>query len=217
MWMDSTGHRNNIMNARLTEGAIGVVNGGMYGRMWTHDFGGRTISHNLVVDSGDITFDPPLPQPGDTLDVNVTVWNMGSTDAFPVEVTVYLGDPGTGGTPIGDVQTAAPICQAGKSVTVQATLDTTGLPARSDVFAVVDPGDRFSESSESDNMASKALVLETLDPADFDLDGEIGPLDLFLFAERWSTDDLAFKLDGESPVDAGDLLFFIRSWHADSP
>jgi len=42
-WMNSTPHRNTIMNGELTEGAIGIY-GGSDKVYFTHDFGGRSIS-----------------------------------------------------------------------------------------------------------------------------------------------------------------------------
>jgi uncharacterized protein YkwD len=38
-WMNSAGHRANILNCSLTEIGVGYATGGSYGRYWTQDFG----------------------------------------------------------------------------------------------------------------------------------------------------------------------------------
>ena len=39
-WMNSSGHRANILNCNLTEIGVGYATGGSYGRYWTQNFGG---------------------------------------------------------------------------------------------------------------------------------------------------------------------------------
>lgn len=38
-WMNSEGHRKNIMNCGLTEIGVGYATGGKYGTYWTQNFG----------------------------------------------------------------------------------------------------------------------------------------------------------------------------------
>ncbi|MGL5927789.1 MAG: CAP domain-containing protein [Dermatophilaceae bacterium] len=40
-WMDSPGHRGNILNCGFTEIGVGVAKGGGYGIYWTQNFGSR--------------------------------------------------------------------------------------------------------------------------------------------------------------------------------
>jgi uncharacterized protein YkwD len=40
-WMNSPGHRANILSPKYREIGIGLVNGGKYGAYWTQDFGSR--------------------------------------------------------------------------------------------------------------------------------------------------------------------------------
>jgi len=50
-WMESEGHRNNILNDKLSEIGIGYYNGaGMYRHYWVQDFGSRRNVYPLVVD-----------------------------------------------------------------------------------------------------------------------------------------------------------------------
>ena len=39
-WMDSAGHRANILNCAFTDMGVGIGRGGSYGTYWTQDFGG---------------------------------------------------------------------------------------------------------------------------------------------------------------------------------
>ena len=39
-WMDSAGHRANILNCTYRDIGVGVAQGGSYGTYWTQDFGG---------------------------------------------------------------------------------------------------------------------------------------------------------------------------------
>ena len=39
-WMNSPGHRANILNCRYTALGVGYAKGGSYGHYWTQDFGG---------------------------------------------------------------------------------------------------------------------------------------------------------------------------------
>jgi uncharacterized protein YkwD len=39
MWMDSDGHRRNILNCGTTQIGVGYATGGAYGNYWTQDFG----------------------------------------------------------------------------------------------------------------------------------------------------------------------------------
>nr|MDT0667400.1 CAP domain-containing protein [Micromonospora sp. DSM 115978] len=39
MWMNSTGHRNNILNCGTTQIGVGYARGGSYGHYWTQNFG----------------------------------------------------------------------------------------------------------------------------------------------------------------------------------
>ena len=55
MWMDSAGHKANILNSRYTVIGIGMHNGA-----WTTDFGSRD-------DSGDIALPPPSPSATPTI------------------------------------------------------------------------------------------------------------------------------------------------------
>lgn len=50
-WMESEGHRNNILNDELSEIGVGYFNGvGMYRHYWVQDFGRRSNVYPLVID-----------------------------------------------------------------------------------------------------------------------------------------------------------------------
>ncbi len=50
-WMNSTGHRNNILSTNNWEIGVGYasVNGSDYGRYWTQDFGERNGVYPLII------------------------------------------------------------------------------------------------------------------------------------------------------------------------
>jgi uncharacterized protein YkwD len=214
-WMDSQGHRENIMNISnaYTEGAIGIAtgNGKVY---WTHDFGGRAISHNLTVD--DLAFDPPSPQPGDTVNVSFHVSEMGETDAFPVEVSIYRGNPASGGVPIVTAYQMGPIVQAHLSYALAGDVDTTGFPADSEIYIWVDPNNRFPEGSETDNLAYRKLFTGTaFSMCDLNRDTAVNSLDVFRFSMGWQQSDSAANLDGTGLVNSKDMVLILSHWPAD--
>lgn len=56
-WMNSPGHRANILNDSFKVAGVALANGGSYGRYWTVDFGGALTSATVLPTS-------PVPEPG---------------------------------------------------------------------------------------------------------------------------------------------------------
>ena len=52
-WMDSTGHRANILSTNATEIGVGYYPGGIYGTVWVLDFGRRDGIYPLVINRED--------------------------------------------------------------------------------------------------------------------------------------------------------------------
>lgn len=213
-WMDSQGHRENIMNISgiYTEGAIGVAtgNGKTY---WTHDFGGREISYNLEI--ANLAFNPSSPNPGDTVNVSFQINNLGQTDAFPVEVVVYRGNPHSGGTPLTNVYSMGQIVQSGVAYGLNGNLNTTGYPTDTEIYVWLDPNSRFAETNESDNLIHRVLFEGGGLLCDLNADGLVNGLDIFRFARGWCQNDPTCNLDGVGHVSAGDLLLFAGNWPTD--
>ncbi len=50
-WMNSTGHRNNILSASVREIGVGYYEGDSYGRLWVQNFGRRNTVYPLVINA----------------------------------------------------------------------------------------------------------------------------------------------------------------------
>lgn len=112
---------------------------------------------NLVVASGDITFDPATPNAGDPVTITVTVRNSGKADASSVSVA-FFDDTGGSPTPIGTTQVIDEI-PANESGTASVVYDTTGKAGERVIRVVVDPDNAIKESNEEDNEASSKLTV----------------------------------------------------------
>lgn len=158
-WLNSTGHRNNIFDGSYTEHGIGIINGGPYGKMFTHDFGYRTIQYDLSVSSTDISFTPTNPLPGQSVQITVSVHELQKTHAFPVIVQVYDGNPSSGGQLIKE-DTVDAIIGYNSYENIVVPWNTTGEPTGGhEIWVKVDPGNKFSETNESNNTASKSITI----------------------------------------------------------
>ncbi|NJN81425.1 MAG: hypothetical protein HC802_03505 [Caldilineaceae bacterium] len=110
---------------------------------------------NLVVQEGNIGFNPVNPVEGDTVSIQVTVQNNG--DAPATEVAVQFVDvTGGGSRPIGANQTIA-LIDVGSSGSAQVSYDTTGRSGDRKIQVVVDPNNLIPESNEGDNVAKQSL------------------------------------------------------------
>ncbi len=119
---------------------------------------------DLLVTPSGIWFSPVQPQPGQAVVLHAMVFNSGAAAAANVQVAFYLGDPRTGGTRIGDVQTAPSVFVSG-AAHVQVTLDTAALTASPRVFVVADPENTVPETDSANNLAFKQLDIRGLLPS----------------------------------------------------
>lgn len=112
---------------------------------------------NLVVQSNNIGFDPPIPAEGEGVSVTVTILNSGVVDAN--EVLVQFVDVTDGSmVPVGEKQTL-PLIAAGTSATAQVTYDTAGKEGARKIQVLVDPHTVIPEGNESDNSAIQTLTV----------------------------------------------------------
>ncbi len=58
-WMNSEGHRNNILSTNAREIGVGYYRGGSYGHYWVQDFGSRSNSYPLVISQEKAVTDVP--------------------------------------------------------------------------------------------------------------------------------------------------------------
>jgi uncharacterized protein YkwD len=58
-WMNSDGHRANILSASPREIGVGYYGGGYYGHYWVQDFGSRSSNYPLIIDQEKAAIDSP--------------------------------------------------------------------------------------------------------------------------------------------------------------
>ncbi|UCG68064.1 MAG: hypothetical protein JSV09_09515 [Thermoplasmata archaeon] len=167
-WKNSPSHWDIIINPNFREIGLGVLQGEWDGwpssALYTADFGGASISVDLSVDEIDIDFDPLSPSERQEVNITADIHNLGNTDAFPVYVKFFDGDPDSRGIQIGSEQQIPHILIHGESASVNVPWDTTGKPGSHDIYVVVDDGDLISESDEGNNMAFKSVVVNGSSP-----------------------------------------------------
>ncbi len=112
---------------------------------------------NLVAISDNIGFNPPATSAGTDVIVSLTVVNNGAAAAENVQV--HFTDV-TGGrlSPIGDIQTL-PSIAAGDSAIASVIFNTAGRAGERRIRASVDSLSIIPESDETDNTASKTLLI----------------------------------------------------------
>jgi uncharacterized protein YkwD len=162
-WKDSSGHWNIIIDPDYNEIGLGIIQGNYNGwsssAMYTADFGGYSLSVDLQVEDVDIEFSPSSPIIGDQVTITTTVHNLGDTDAYPVEVNFFDGDPDSGGVQLGETQEISHILIQGETVQVSVQWDTQGETPDHDIYVVVDNSDLISETNEANNKAFRSISL----------------------------------------------------------
>jgi uncharacterized protein YkwD len=154
-WKASPPHWDIIINPDLKEVGIGILQGDWDGHpnaaLYTADFGGPSLSVDLTLASSGILFDPPSPYQGDDVTIIATIENHGSTDAYPVNVKFYDGDPDSGGTQIGVEKQIPNILIHGESAEVSTIWNTQGKSGIHYIYAVIDENNIISETNENNN------------------------------------------------------------------
>jgi hypothetical protein len=91
--------------------------------------------------------------PGQTATIAATVENLGDLPVSDVTVAFYGGDPSGGGPEIGR-STIPGLLRAGEKAAAKTSWVPSAPLASQELFAVVDPDNRISETNESNNMLS---------------------------------------------------------------
>lgn len=157
-WLNSPGHRANIFNPNFSEHGIGIVEGGPYGKMFTHNFGYRSIQFDLSISANDISFNPPSPKIGDTVKITASIRNNGKTHAFPVAVKFFNGNPDQGGRLLDEDTVDAIIDASGTENAIIYWYTAGENVGTREIWVKVDPGNHFSETNENNNSAYKTIV-----------------------------------------------------------
>lgn len=167
-WKNSPDHWAIIMDPNFHEIGIGLLEGEWGGTpdvgLHTAVFGGENIVVDLSVSDLDMVFDPPSPSEGEVVNISARIHNLDLTDAFPVMVKFFDGDPDSEGMLIGSEQQIPYILIQGESATVNVLWNTTGEAGSHNIYVVVDGGNVITETNEGNNRAFKSLVVNVTNP-----------------------------------------------------
>ncbi len=121
----------------------------------------------------DITFNPRVPSPGDSIMITVRVHNFSLVDcAEVITVQIYHGDPDTGGTPIGAVATiSGGIPSRGYDDVAIPWTVPSDAPEYSRVFAIINPDSKIDEIHDNNDKGWARLHVEGGIPTDVAQEG----------------------------------------------
>jgi subtilase family serine protease/flagellar hook assembly protein FlgD/WD40 repeat protein len=112
---------------------------------------------------GDMQVTPYPPEAGESVDVGVTVRNVGEQVARDNRLLLFRGNPRQGGVQIGQV--SLPALGVGQSLTLTMPWDTTGQSGNHTLYVVADPDYRVDERDETNNeLALPVRVAEQIPP-----------------------------------------------------
>ena len=117
----------------------------------------ETSSDDLFGNDYELWVDPPSPHAGEVSQVGLIVHRQGGKQTLSdVAVRFYLGDPNAGGTALGDG--AISLLSPRSSASTSGVAWTPGEGEQT-LFAVIDPDNRVAEAIESNNVASRRVVV----------------------------------------------------------
>ncbi|MEE9151655.1 MAG: CARDB domain-containing protein, partial [Thermoplasmata archaeon] len=120
-----------------------------------------TALPDLDILATDIVFDISSPSSGETVQITITVRNIGDENANNVLVNAYDGDPNAGGDPIQpDDSYIVNMVPKGGTKTVYLDWDTTGISGEHYVYIVLDPNDSIAEGNENNNEAYRYIYIQ---------------------------------------------------------
>ncbi len=108
---------------------------------------------------------------GTHIPVAATVSNVGAATASDISVSLFNGNPNSGGTQIGEVQSITGIAPGG-SETVMFDLGTFGLTGATMLYVSVDPGRAIEEENEENNLAPALLEVTAPSMPDLSITAE---------------------------------------------
>lgn len=112
---------------------------------------------DLSISSADISFNPSLPHAGESVNIAVSVRNIGETSASNIAVDFYDGDPNAGGTAIG----TSIISSISAGGTASASISGTFTNGEHSIYVVIDRANSINEGSKTNNTATKALTISS--------------------------------------------------------
>ncbi len=167
---------------------------------------------DLIVTS--ITTDPYYPEPGETVNVEVTVKNQGDLDADGFYTGFYKHEttaPGVGDP--GDLNWVLSGLAASASHTFSGTVSYDDIDCYQ-MYAQVDTQNDVDEGNEANNVYGPKNILVGVCEGDFDQDGDVDGSDLAIFAAAFGSVypdpnyDRRCDFDHDGDVDGSDLAVF---------
>jgi len=114
---------------------------------------------DLTLNSSNIVFLNSNPTEGDVITINATVHNIGLVNATNVSVRFF---DGITEFEIGNI--TLDTAQAGENATVSVTWDTTGKGGKHSIGVRIDSEDSIEEMNETNNRASKSILINEGQP-----------------------------------------------------
>ncbi len=114
---------------------------------------------DLTIGLEDITLPAGPYTAGIPVTITANVKNIGTLSASNIAVRLYYGNPSAGGIQVGNDQ-VIPSINAGSSVPLVFTYDTTGKSGTNVLYIVVDPANVIVESSKTNNTAAIILTVQ---------------------------------------------------------
>ena len=115
-----------------------------------------SVEPDLSISYADISFSDDTPVVGDIVTINATVHNYGSVDANNVEIKFFDKTFAYYNIERGNCTTSV---KAGGNTTVNMTFDTSGEAGYHKILVDIDPSNYITESNETNNIASKRLIV----------------------------------------------------------
>ena len=114
---------------------------------------------DFSISEDDIWTLPRAVHAGGRVKIGANIHRQGGDGPKSVTVAFYRGNPTTGGSLLGR-DTTQPIPHGDGHTGVAAiSLDSAGEPGEFEVFVVIDPDDQMAEVSETNNVASRRVVV----------------------------------------------------------
>lgn len=130
-----------------------------------HSFGS-----DLALTDSDVRITPTNPSPGTEVTVHAELHNQGDLAVTDPQVAFYNGNPTSGGTLIGSVQSVQGTVAAGSSITVNTSWTVPSENAPFTIYTIADPNNSVSEQNENNNEAKITTVLPDLTVSAVDID-----------------------------------------------
>ncbi|MBW2347989.1 MAG: hypothetical protein JRF59_09125 [Deltaproteobacteria bacterium] len=121
----------------------------------------HSLGYDPALVPGSLSCLPVNPAPGDTATLKATVENRGDL-ACDIHVVFYDGDPGQGGTSIGEETIAADVLVPGGKREVSVLWRVPSVEVAQNIFVVVDPEGEIEDRDRSNNVVSIRTLLPDL-------------------------------------------------------